>query len=101
LVGRADQPLPKISFFRRLRQASSCGFCKPSDFEKALPVEVWLSQSRGLGYWWAALPPTNTPRISFFFASGRESDACIAGLSDFEKAQPVEAEQLPNNLSVG
>jgi hypothetical protein len=44
-----------------------------------LKVGVW-------GVWRVALPPANTPKFSFSPALGRESDACFAGLSDFEKA---------------
>jgi len=36
LVGCADQPHPKISFFRRLRRELGRGFHKASDFVKAL-----------------------------------------------------------------
>jgi hypothetical protein len=36
LVGYADQPHPKISFFRRLRRESGRAFHKVSDFVKIL-----------------------------------------------------------------
>jgi len=42
LVGAADQPHPKISFFRRLRRESGRGFHKASDFVKALMAMTFV-----------------------------------------------------------
>jgi len=44
LVGGADQPHPKISFFRRLRRESGRDFYKVTDFVKsvAFPAKMVL-----------------------------------------------------------
>jgi Icc-related predicted phosphoesterase len=55
LVGVADQPYPKISFFRRLRRVSGQGFHKASDFVKTLicnPNDLAWKRALGHNTFW-------------------------------------------------
>jgi hypothetical protein len=56
LVGCADQPHPKISFFRRLWRESGRVFHKASDFVKAVPFACILLP-RQLGDVAVSVPP--------------------------------------------